>query len=66
LGCRKQEKERKMPSSRKVEEYGYKTMMKGIAVAVPGLKNSIMATCVSFIPTSLAVKVGRKIQENKH
>jgi hypothetical protein len=66
LGESKVVKERKLPSSRKVAEYGYKAMMKGKAVAIPGLKNSIMAASVRFISRSLAVKTARKIQENKH
>ena len=59
-------KERKLPSAREVAEFGYKSMMKGKAVAIPGIMNSIMATSVRFIPRSLVVKASRKIQENKH
>jgi uncharacterized protein len=59
-------RERNLPSAREVAEYGFKAMMKGKAVAIPGLKNSIMATTVRFIPRSLVVKAARKIQENKH
>ena len=59
-------RERKLPSAREVAEYGYKSMMKGKAVAIPGFKNTIMATTVRFIPRSLVVKAARKIQENKH
>jgi short-subunit dehydrogenase len=66
LGDERIVRERKLPSAREVAEYGYKSMMKGKAVAIPGLKNSIMATTVRFIPRSLVVKAARKIQENKH
>jgi hypothetical protein len=66
LGDSKQVKKRKLPSSREVAEYGYKAMMKGQAVAIPGLKNTLIATSVRFISRSLAVKAARKIQENKH
>lgn len=59
-------KERNMPSSRLVAEYGYKAMMKGKAVAIQGLKNRIMATSVRFLPRSLVVEAVRRIQENKH
>jgi uncharacterized protein len=62
----KEIKERKLPSSRQVAEFGYNAMMKGKPVVIPGLKNSIMATAVRFIPRSLVVKVAMKIQENKH
>ena len=66
LGKGRQVKERKLPSSREVAEFGYRAMMRGKAVAIPGLKNSIMATSVRFIPRSLVVKAARKIQEKKH
>jgi uncharacterized protein len=59
-------KERKLPSAREVAEFGYRSMMKGKAVAIPGIMNSIMATSVRFIPRSIVVKAARKIQENKH
>lgn len=65
LGEGKHVKERNLPSSREVAEYGYKAMMKGKAVAIPGFKNSLMATSVRFIPRSVVVKAARKIQENK-
>jgi hypothetical protein len=66
LGDGSQVKERKLPSAREVAEFGYQAMMKGKAVAIPGLKNSIMATAVRFIPRSLVVKAARKIQEKKY
>jgi uncharacterized protein len=66
LGEGKHVRERKLPSAREVAEYGYKAMMKGKAVAIPGLKNSIMATSVRFIPRSLAVKAARITQEKKN
>jgi uncharacterized protein len=66
VGTGRQLKERRMPSAREVAEYGYRAMIRGKAVAVPGLKNSIMATSVRFIPRSLAVKAARRIQEKKH
>ena len=54
------------PSSREVAEYGYKAMMKGKAVAIHGLKNTLLANSVRFIPRSLAVIAARKIQEKKY
>lgn len=59
-------KERKLPSAREVAEFGYKSMMRGKAVAIPGLMNSIMATSIRFIPRSVVVKAARMIQENKY
>lgn len=58
-------KDRKLSSARRVAEYGYRAMMKGKTVAIPGLKNAIMATSVRFMPRALVVKAARKIQENK-
>jgi uncharacterized protein len=59
-------KERRLPSSRQVAEYGYNAMMKGRAIAIPGLKNQLMAASVRFFPRSLVVNAARRIQENKH
>lgn len=59
-------KERKLPSARKVAEFGYKAMMSGKAVAIPGIKNSIMAASVRFIPRSIVVRAAKKIQKNKY
>jgi uncharacterized protein len=66
LGNGRHIKERKLPSAREVAEFGYKSMMKGKAVAIPGIKNSIMATSVRFIPRAIVVKAARKIQDNKY
>lgn len=66
LGEGRHIKERKLPSAREVAEFGYKSMIKGKAVAIPGIMNSIMATSVRFIPRSLVVKATRIVQENKH
>ena len=58
-------KGRKLPSSREVAEYGYKAMMKGKAVAIPGVLNYLMAQAPRFTPRSWVVKVARKIQEER-
>ncbi len=59
-------KERTLPPAREVAEYGYRAMMKGKPVAIPGLMNKIMATSVRFLPRSLVVKAAGIIQSNKH
>ena len=59
-------KERKLPSSRTVAEFGYRAMMKGKSVAIPGIKNTIMAYSVRFAPRSIIVKMVRIIQGRKH
>lgn len=59
-------KNRRMMPARKVAEYGYRAMMAGKAVAIPGLKNQIFAAGVRFLPRSFVVMAARKIEENKH
>jgi len=66
IGEGKPVKERKIPSARDVAEYGYKSMMKGRAVAIHGLKNAIMANLVRLGPRSVVVKMARKIQSGKY
>jgi short-subunit dehydrogenase len=53
-------------TSGEVAEFGYRAMMKGKAVAIHGLKNTIMANSVRFAPRSLVVKVTRNIQAKKY
>lgn len=57
---------RNLPSAGKVARIGYKAMMKGKAVAIPGFMNSFMANAVRFLPRSFVVRAARKIQEKKH
>lgn len=59
-------KGRKLPSSKEVAEYGYKAMLRGKAVAIHGIMNSIMANAVRFLPRSVVVKVTRKVQDKAH
>ncbi len=54
---------KKLPTSQEVAKYGYKAMMKGKAVAIHGLMNSIMANSVRFTPKSIVVKIARMILE---
>ncbi len=58
--------ENNFPSSREVAEFGYRAMMKGKAVAVHGLKNSILAASVRFAPRSLVVNMARRVQSKKY
>ena len=66
LGDPKLVKERKMASAKEVAEYGYRAMIKGKPVAIPGFKNSLMAFAVRFFPREFIVRMVRKIQEKKH
>jgi short-subunit dehydrogenase len=63
MGESKLVKNKKLPSSKKVAEYGYKAMMKGKTVAIHGLMNTIMANSVRFAPRALVVKVTRWLQD---
>jgi len=56
-------KGRKLPTSKEVAEFGYKAMMKGKAVAIPGMFNYLLAQSPRFTPRALVVKVARMIQE---
>jgi uncharacterized protein len=59
-------KGKKLPTSKEVAEYGYKSMMNGKTVAIHGLMNWIMANSVRFTPRALVVKITRKLQDKSH
>jgi short-subunit dehydrogenase len=59
-------RDRKMASAREVAVAGYKALMKGKPVVIPGMKNSFMAFAVRFFPREFIVKMVRKIQEQKN
>ncbi len=56
-------KDKKIPTSKEVAEYGYAAMMKGKTVAIHGLMNAILANSVRFTPRALVVKLTRRIQD---
>ncbi len=56
-------KDRKLPTSKEVAEYGYKAMMRGKTVAIHGTMNYILANSVRFMPRAWVVKVTRMIQD---
>jgi short-subunit dehydrogenase len=58
--------DRKRTSAREVAVAGYKAMMKGKPVVIPGIKNSFMAFGVRFFPREFIIKMVRKIQEEKN
>lgn len=66
LGDPKLVKERKMMSAAEVAETGYRAMLSGKPVVIPGLKNSILAFASRFVPREMVVKSARKIQERKN
>jgi len=49
--------------ARTVAEAGYKGLMKGKPVVIPGLMNKIVAQSVRFSPRALVTKIVRKMQE---
>ncbi len=62
----KKGKDRKMLSAREVSEYGYKSMLKGKVVAVPGILYAMVPFMLRFIPRFLTARIIRKAQEDKH
>jgi short-subunit dehydrogenase len=58
--------DRKRTSAREVAVAGYKAMMKGKPVVIPGIKNAFMAFGVRFFPREFIIKMVRKIQEEKN
>jgi hypothetical protein len=56
-------KGKKLPTAGEVAEYGYRAMEKGKRVAVPGLKNKLLAASVRFAPRRMVAAITRKLQE---
>src|SRR5436190_1558283 len=48
-----------------VAEYGFRAMMEGTRVAIPGIKNKIVAQASRFAPRAITAKVARIAQENR-
>ncbi|WMN11969.1 SDR family oxidoreductase [Marivirga salinae] len=63
LGDSKLVKNKKLPSSAEVAEYGYKSMMKGKRVAIHGFQNKLMALSVRFTPRSWVASLVKKLSE---
>jgi hypothetical protein len=56
-------KGRTLTSARIVAQKGYKAMIKGKTVAIPGMMNTIMSFSVRFIPRAAAVRIAKFMQE---
>jgi short-subunit dehydrogenase len=54
-------KNKKLPGSKEVAEYGYEAMLKGKPVAIHGILNYLMANAIRFTPRALVVAMARKI-----
>jgi uncharacterized protein len=53
----------KVMDARTVAEAGYRGLMAGKPVVIPGLLNKVLAQSVRFSPRSLVTKIARKMQE---
>ena len=56
-------KQKKVMDARTVAEAGYRALMAGKPVAIPGLLNKLLAQSVRFSPRSIVTKIARKMQE---
>lgn len=54
-------KDKKLPTGKKVAEYGYSSMVKGKTVAIHGVINYFLANSIRFIPRALVLKISSKI-----
>ena len=57
--------DRALMDSRTVAEIGYRGLLAGRRVVIPGLKNALMARTVGFFPRGLVMNVVRGIQERR-
>ena len=48
-----------------VAKFGYKAMMRGQRVAIPGMRNKIMVQAERFAPRNLVTRFARLAQENR-
>lgn len=54
---------KKLPTSRKVAEYGYESLMRGKRVAIHGFMNRFLAFIVRFTPRIIIVKIIKNMQK---
>ncbi|HLM58156.1 MAG TPA: hypothetical protein VK422_18785, partial [Pyrinomonadaceae bacterium] len=58
--------ERGAMTAREVAEEGYRGLLAGKALVIPGLRNSLLARTVGLFPRGLVTKVVRGIQERRN
>lgn len=58
-------KRRKMMDAKTVAEIGYRGLMAGKTIVIPGLGNKVMAQSIRFSPRSMVTKVVRRMQEEQ-
>lgn len=65
LAGAKQIENNNMMDAETVAKIGYRALMEGKTVAIPGLKNRILAEMVRFTPRNLVTKIVKNMQEVK-
>ncbi len=63
LGESKLVKGKKMPTAREVAEFGYKALLEGKRVAIPGLSNKLQVFSARLMPRNLLTAVVRSMSE---
>ena len=58
-------KGRKMMDARKVAEAGYRALMAGKRIEIPGLANKLLTQSLRFSPRSMVTKMVRRMQEER-
>ncbi|MDZ8056214.1 MAG: SDR family NAD(P)-dependent oxidoreductase [Aulosira sp. ZfuVER01] len=61
----KQAESNNMMDAKTVAKIGYRALMEGKTVAIPGLKNKLLAEIVRFTPRKLVTKIVKNMQEIK-
>lgn len=61
----KQRESNNMMDAQTVAKIGYRALMEGKTVAIPGLKNKFLAEIVRFTPRNLVTKIVKNMQEIK-
>ncbi|WP_375469883.1 SDR family NAD(P)-dependent oxidoreductase [uncultured Nostoc sp.] len=58
-------KGKKMMDAQTVAEIGFRALMKGQTIVIPGFMNKLLAKSVRFVPRNLVTKIVRNMQEDK-
>ena len=58
--------DRAVMDARTVAEAGYRGLLAGKTVVIPGLRNNLLARSIGFFPRNLVTRVVRGIQEKRN
>jgi hypothetical protein len=58
-------KDRKIMDARTVAEIGYRALMAGKTIVIPGIGNKLLAQSIRFSPRSMVTKIVRRMQEER-